>query len=527
MHRIFETIQQYRMIEEGMHVIAGISGGADSVCLLHVLCEYRSVVPFSLTAVHVEHGLRGEESLADAEFTEALCLRLGVPCVVEHVTVEQYAKEEGISVEEAGRRERYRIFHEMQKKYTAQRIAVAHNQNDQAETVLWNLARGSGLKGLCGMSPIRGDIIRPLLFTDRRRIEEILTDAGLTWRTDRTNLMEDYTRNRIRLSLLPQMEQTLNSRAAEHIAEASARLRQVQEYLERMTDLASGDCVCREEGTVCIRLPAWRRQDPLIRRELLKRAVGRSGSLRDFGSVHMEALEDLCGKGCGKELCLPGRIRAVREGETVKLYPAACQEEGGQGLPCASPEEGAQGQVHACQEEGGQHLSNDRREMSARPAPEKSKTDKTEMKQLVFPVRVPGVLRTDRYQIRTELCRNSPDLMRQIIVEKKYTKWLSCDTIDSNILQFRTRRPGDYLVINREGGRKKLKDYLIDCKVPRSRRDQIWLLTEGQHVLWAVGLRISEVVKVTENTLKIMKIHVEERQDEGEGTDSADGTGSE
>ncbi len=511
---IFDTIRKYHMIEEGMHVIAGVSGGADSVCLLYVLCEYRRQLPFELSVVHVEHGLRGEESLEDAGFTRKLCGRLGVPCRVVHAQVERLARAEGISIEEAGRRERYRIFREVMEECGAQRVAVAHNRDDQAETVLWNLARGSGLRGLGGMSPVRGELIRPLLFTDRERIEQILTEAGLPWRTDRTNLQQEYTRNRIRLSILPQMEQELNGRAAEHIAGAAERLRQVQEYLDRMTAAAAKACVRRDGDSVCVELDALLRQDALIREELLKAAVSMCGGTRDFGSIHLRALLRLCGLDCGKELRLPGGLRAVREDGIVRLIKKNATVSDGVSEP---PE--AEIQTIPVPGAAGRRTATHVTDISAAAA--------TEAEISVCPGKAArsGSLCVDGWRLKYEFLENSPGLMCQI-VEKKYTKWLSCDTINYNALQLRTRRTGDYLVINAAGGRRKLKDYLIDCKVPRDQRDRVWLLTDGPHVLWAIGCRISEAAKVTEDTETVLKVQLEESGHEGKNTDLTDGTGS-
>ncbi len=505
------------MIEPGTHVVVGVSGGADSVCLLYALSEYRGEVPFALTAVHVEHGLRGEESLADAAYTQELCARLGVPCRVARAQVEQLARAEGISVEEAGRRERYRIFREVKEECAAQHIAVAHNRNDQAETVLWNLARGSGLTGLAGMRPVYGDIVRPLLFTGRDEVERILTDAGIAWRTDRTNLQREYTRNRIRLSLLPQMERELNARATEHIAAAADRLRQVEEYLERVTDRAEETCIRRDGDSVCVDLRALRQQDELIRAELLRRAVSKSGGTRDFGSVHMEALLRLCGQDCGRELSLPGRLRAVREEGILRLCALRdakpdCRETGACKEPGTCGKTGVCGEAGACKEPGA----------CGDIGAARGTTDPGT--ELPVPPGTSEWFCAGGWRVRTEFLENTPALTGQI-AEKKYTKWLSCDTIGNNILQLRTRRQGDYLVVNREGGRKKLKDYLIDCKVPRRERDRILLLAAGSHVLWVVGYRISEAAKVTEHTRKVLKIQVEEKTREREDTDPADGAG--
>ena len=245
LEKIFQTIEHHRMILPGMRILAGVSGGADSVCLLYALKEYRRRVPFSLKAVHVEHGIRGEESLEDARWVEALCREWEIPCRVVRRSVEQLAKEEKLSLEEAGRKARYDAFEEERLAWQADRTAVAHNRNDQAETVLFRLARGSGLTGLCGIRPVQGKIIRPLLFLSREEIEGILTERKIGWRTDRTNQETAYTRNRIRLEILPALEEQVNERACEHIASAASRFQEVWEYLQVQTDLAEEKCIVR------------------------------------------------------------------------------------------------------------------------------------------------------------------------------------------------------------------------------------------------------------------------------------------
>ena len=509
MEHIFDTIRKYHMVEPGMRVVAGVSGGADSVCLLYVLSRYRSLVHFELLAVHVEHGIRGQESLEDAEFTEKLCAGLGVPCRIVRSAVPQIAKEQGMSVEEAGRAERYRIFEEICDTWHGDRIAVAHNQNDQAETVLWNLARGSGIKGLGGIRPVRGNVIRPLLFTDRKEIEHILNGAGLSWRTDRTNLEQAYTRNKIRLSILPQLERELNARAGEHIADAAEKLRQIQDFVERMTDRAAQSCLAVEETaaegclsvekvaaesdsppqeisaekcspsvriSVIIHLEKYGGQDELIRTELLKRAVRmcRGGAgLKDIGSVHIEMLAQLAGMDCGKECHLPGGLRAVRENGIVRL-------------------------TQMDKESGAENA-----EVSAAKLHAKLCTE--------YALPVPGSLEIPGWHVETALLENNEAVTEKIQKENQYTKWLSYDIINSNVL-LRMRRTGDYLVVGAQGGRKKLKDYLIDQKIPREKRDQIWVLADGSHILWVVGCRISEAAKVRQETKRVIKIQMEERR---------------
>lgn len=498
MDYIFRTIQKFHMIEPGMKVVAGVSGGADSTCLLYVLAQYRKKVPFQLCAVHVEHGIRGKESLEDAAFTRQLCETFGVPCHTVPVPVAQIAREEGLSLEEAGRRERYRIFEEIRREYQADRIAVAHNQNDQAETVLWNLARGSGLKGLGGIRPVRGTVIRPLLFTDRKKIEEILTEAGLSWRTDATNLEQDYTRNRIRHSILPKMEEGLNSAAVVHITQAAQQLWQVQDYLVRMTRKAADACLIYPENTdgtfAVLRLEPYFRVEPLIQTELLKQALSSGGSgLKDVGSVHLAMLQELSRMDCGKKCHLPGGIRAVREDGVIRFFrhSGVCQKQDKEVFPLTIP--------------GSLSLPGFRVQASL-----------LESKLLFQSQPSCGELSCRRHE-NPEVFTHEKSLRtagignEKFAEEKSYTKWISYDTINNDVC-FRKRQAGDYLIINGQGGKKKLKDYMIDCKIPRDLRDEIWLLADGPHILWVVGFRISEAVKITEDTRMILKIQMEEEK---------------
>ncbi|MCD8023652.1 MAG: tRNA lysidine(34) synthetase TilS [Lachnospiraceae bacterium] len=530
-NEIFQTIRDYHMIEPDMRVIAGVSGGADSVCLLDVLRRYQEETPFSLLVVHVEHGLRGQESLDDAAFVKALCEKWKLPCRVVSAKVRDRAAAEGLSCEEAGRAERYRIFERLSEEWKAERIAVAHNQNDQAETVLWNLSRGSGLRGLGGIRPVQGKLIRPLLFTSRADIEAYLREVGLVWRTDRTNLELEYTRNRIRLSLLPQMERDLNAQAGRHIAEAAGRLREVQEYLDQMTDEAAARCIetaswqdiskqdklsarsipeisesektskksiIKQDGTrtsqaflpgcesqagtlVTLRISSYKKEAPLIQRELLRRALRLCGGLKDVGAAHLAQLDALAGMDCGKSLNLPGKIRAVRE-DGILRFEKKCSSDAAEdrsvaGTPRKASDIGVANNYSA---EGG--------------LPDIRLT-------------VPGSTMYGSWRVKTELTENRPELKKYFLKEKKYTKWISYDTIEDS-LQLRTRKQGDYLVIDARGGRKKLKDYFIDQKIPRYMRDRILLLADGSHILWVVGWRLSEAAKVTADTRRVLKVQV-------------------
>ena len=379
-----------------------------------------------------------------------------------------------MTVEEAGRSVRYDCFEKLRKELGAEKIAVAHNQNDQAETVLWNLVRGSGLKGLGGIRPVRDRIIRPLLFLGRPEIETILKDLGQPWRTDRTNLENDYTRNRLRREILPQLEKNLNHQALQHIAQAAIRLQEAQQYIEKQAEKsARGSIEIRKDGSVRLLLDAYECQEELLQKELLKRAleeVSGGNGRKDIGSVHLQQLAELAEKDCGRETQLPGGIRAVREKGCIHFWKCAAPRQKGK-------EKNAGDEI--CSVEPG----------------------------------MDAVLEGRR--IKTAVLENSPRFLSEIQQENKCTKWISYDTIYSNVC-LRTRRSGDYLIVNAQGGRKKLKDYLIDQKIPKEEREKLWLLADGSHILWVVGWRISEAAKVKQDTRKVLKIQIEEEDHERE-----------
>ena len=202
-HKVRRTIEEYHMLSPGDRVIAAVSGGADSVCLLALLCAWREPRGISIRALHVHHGLRGAEADRDECFVRALAEQLGLPCAVSRIDAAALALRDHISVEEAGRTARYAFF--AQTAGEGGRIATAHTLDDSIETVLMNLVRGTGLRGLCGIPRIRGNIVRPLLDCTRAEVEDYLGALGQPYCTDSTNLTDDYTRNRIRHDILPRL----------------------------------------------------------------------------------------------------------------------------------------------------------------------------------------------------------------------------------------------------------------------------------------------------------------------------------
>lgn len=456
--KIEAYIRANQMIERGDRVIAAVSGGADSVCLLHILVSLRDVLGCQLQAVHVHHGLRGAEADRDAEYVRELSDMWEVPCLVVYEDAAGYARLHGMSVEEAGRELRYQIFEKEAQRTGASRIAVAHHQDDQAETILHNLFRGSGLKGLGGMAPVRGKIIRPLLAVSRTEISEYLEQRGISGCVDSTNASMDYTRNRMRHKVIPMICQEINPAAVEHIAAAGELLSQAEQYFHQEArrlwkeNRRQGEGPERQgiEAQVLAGLPR------ILRGYVVMEMLGEmTGSRKDIAAVHVAGILDLAEKGTGRMLNLPYGLRARKEYGMVWLETAGEDKEG-----------------------------------------------RTEEDLFSCPLFVTE-------QVSADILRKK----YKEIPEKKYTKWFDYDKIKGT-LSVRTRRPGDYFTL-KDGKRKTVKAFMIDEKIPREERSRIPLVAEGQHVLWIVGWRISEFYKITDDTEQILQVRMDGGEEHG------------
>ena len=232
MEKVIEFIKRETLITQGDDITAGISGGADSVYLLRVLCRLREKMDIRIQAVHVNHQIR-REAAADQKFVEDLCRKLHVPCSVVSVDVPARAREEKLSLEEAGRKVRYEAFYRAVKGKKNGKIAVAHHQNDQAETFLFRVARGTGLEGAGAMKPADFPLIRPLLCMQKQEIIEALETMGQDWVEDASNEDTAYARNQIRCHVIPPLEE-VNPRAVAHIASLTEDLQEAGAFLENL-----------------------------------------------------------------------------------------------------------------------------------------------------------------------------------------------------------------------------------------------------------------------------------------------------
>lgn len=465
--KVLDFVNEHHMLNERDSVIAGVSGGADSVCLLSVLQTLQRSIPFQLTVVHINHQLRGAESDEDQKFVENICRQNGLNCRSFGYDIKHMAKEQGISLEEAGRKARYEAFYQVMRELNGTRIAVAHNKNDNVETILHHLFRGTGIKGLGGIMPVRGEIIRPLLCCERTEIENYLMKQSISYRTDSSNLQEVYTRNKIRLQLLPYLNEQINRQAVSNINKAGNQLQEIEEYLEEQTETAYHNCVSQSANGIAIELMAFQKEHLVIRKRIIRKTLEDTvHQLKDITSSHIEAVLSLVDKEVGKQIHLPydiivkkkyNEISFSSQPNIIELY----------NISIPIPEEGCY------------------------PVPDGKGSITITFEPYI-----------NKYNHTIFEPENEKNIK---IPEKLYTKWFDYDKIKGNLL-LRTRREGDFISINKSGGTKKLKSYFIDLKIPSEERDQILLLADGNHILWIIGYRISEDYKVTEKTQKIMKV---------------------
>lgn len=445
--KIRTFVEENHMLEYKDKVVVGVSGGADSVCLFFVLLELQKYYDLSLIVVHINHGIRGEEAERDQIFVESLCKEHRIDCRVFYYSVQQLAKKEKVSEEEMGRRVRYQSFFQVLKEEQCQKIAVAHNQNDQSETMLLNLFRGSGLKGLSGILPVRGVVIRPLLMTTRKEIELFLEERKLSFQIDKTNLEEDYTRNKIRLSLIPYIEREINERASEHIAKATGMLREAEEYIRKRGLFVKDAIVTYKNGKYSFCVEAFLQEESIIQREVLRQILEELTShLKDIEAEHIKMILELCKKQVGKEIHLPYGIVVSRGYQEITMEIRAS--------------------VTSCKKE------------------------------------IIAVQPDVKFQIVPKI-----QLQNQEIPKNNCTKWFDYDKI-ANIVMVRHRKQGDYFQLDNHGNIKKLNRYFIDKKIPKEQRDSVLLLADGSHIIWIIGDRISEAYKIDENTKNVLIVNV-------------------
>ncbi len=321
-NKIIDFCNEKKLLDSGDGVIIGLSGGADSVCLLFMLSSMQTEMNLRLFAVHVNHGIRGSEADRDEAFCKELCERFKIPFEAVHADIPALAEKEGIGLEEAGRGFRYEVFEKKADELGFNRIAVAHHMNDRAETVIFQLVRGSKLSGLSGIREKNGRIIRPLLCLTREEIESCLKMNGLDFVTDSTNLSSDYTRNYIRNVILPGLER-LRPHAGEHIAETADYLGRVSDFMERAAREVYDTCVSADPGrpgSLRLSVSALKAADPLLSESVIYNAICTvAGRKKDITEKFVKMVWELCDKQSGRSVDLKYGLVAKKIYDSVLI----------------------------------------------------------------------------------------------------------------------------------------------------------------------------------------------------------------
>jgi len=455
------TIRRYQMLQTGQRVLVAVSGGADSVGLLHLLHSFSEELGIELAVAHLNHKLRGEQADQDEAYVRRLCRDLGVPCYVASQDVAKRAREAGLSVEEAGRCARYEYFSTLAEQHGFTRVALGHTASDRVETLLINLLRGTGLYGLRSIPPVRGIFVRPLIATRREAVAEYCRQQGLKPRCDRTNLeTSDFLRNKIRLELLPLLDEEYSEDPHRALLRVVRAAEEELAWTEPLVKQEFKEVASVEVGSVKLDRTRLRELPPGLQHRLLRRAIVELlGAATNVGEVHYEALRELIDEGqTGAELHLPGKVLARIGYTELELITG----------------ERAQHQPR-CDEPWCYELS------------------------------VPGA--TEIPEVGMLVCAELlPDRPSDLGDVAGGHIVVDADIVGSK-LYVRNRQRGDCMQPLGMGGHKKVQDLFVDEKVPQQQRDCIPLVVDNQgRIIWAVGLRMGEQFRVTKDTTKFLKL---------------------
>jgi tRNA(Ile)-lysidine synthase len=468
--KVAAFVRAYDLIAPRARIIAAVSGGADSVALLHVLFSLRGRGVFSLDLVcaHVNHKLRGSDSDADQQFVRSQAEALGIPFLCTSLDVTGYAREHRLSIETAARALRMEALLEMTRQGHGQAIATGHQEDDNAETIVYRLARGTGLRGLAGIWPSRAlddglRLIRPLLCVTRREVLGYLHEKKLSWREDATNADLRFRRNAIRHKLLPALQGVSHSSLVGSLSglALSTYGLYTQTVLPVVDRLWPTAISCTHGETLSLNVKAVEGQPPFIQIELIRQVLARLGcGERDLTDLHYTRLLSLIAtKTSGRAVSLPGGFMARRRANDVRI-----------GRP----------------------------EPMRESAPEGGEVS----------LEVPGQARWGRYLIETEVLALDEVQGRHITNNTcRSIEWLDGDKLKPPLV-LRPYRPGDRFRPLGQAREKKVGRFLIDARIPQEDREEILVMEDQEKIVWVCPLRLSDRVKVTESTRRVVQIQV-------------------
>jgi len=458
--KVRRTLSRYRMLEPGEGVLVGVSGGPDSVALFHLLWSLKEELGFSLVAAHLNHRLRSEESDGDEDFVRQIATKLGVRLVTESVEVGKVAERESLNLEEAARRERYKFLLKTAKTLSLSKIAIGHTRSDQAETFLQRLLRGSGMRGLASIYPVKdGIIIRPLIQTSREEVIAYLAENNLGYRVDSSNYDLSFQRNYIRGVLLPLLEKNVSKNIKEILSRTAEVLREEDDFLNSHTTHMFNKLARIEDGEVIFDISQIREQHLATRRRLLREGIVRlkGNTLRLTCRHGEEALQLLDPGKRGKRISLPDKVIIERRGGELVIR---------------------------------------RKE----PPP---------VEEFLYEVSLPGEVYIKEVNQKFKLTSLPIEEFKRHY-HLKADGYAFLDRAKLSLpLTVRNRRRGDHFFPLGGRGYTKLKKILINKKTPREERDKIPLFISQGEICWVAKIQIGERFKVTNTTQEVVIIERE------------------
>ncbi len=321
--KVIQTIIKYNLIESGDKIVLGVSGGPDSVCMLVVLNKLRERLKFDIVVAHINHGLR-ENAKIDEKYVLKLCESLGVKCFVCHANIKEEAKKQKRGLEETGRIIRYNFYDEILNQEKANKIAIAHNSNDNVETIIMNVMRGSGPSGLKGIEAKSGKYIRPLIEIKREEIEEYTKEFEP--RHDESNDENEFTRNKIRNIVIPYIKSEFNSNILDTITRLSIISKEENRYLESKTKEAYEKMLIEEKGQIILDLKKFNNEDIVIRKRVILYAINKVfGSTKGIEKIHIDDIIKLCSNNIGNKYLTPNKYtKVVIKNKQIFLIPVKC-----------------------------------------------------------------------------------------------------------------------------------------------------------------------------------------------------------
>ena len=452
--KVLSTIEKNNLINDGDKIVLGISGGPDSVCLLHILNRLKEKLNIELYAAHMNHQIRGIEAQKDALYVADICDKMGITYFVKSIDVPKYCKDNGLSIEEGARKLRYEMFNEIKQKTKSNKIAIGHNLNDQAETVLMRIMRGTGLQGLRGIEYARENgIIRPLLDIERKEIEEYCEVHNLNPRIDESNLENIYTRNKIRLELIPYMKDNFNTNLIESIVRMSNNLRSDSDYIESDAEEKFKNICKVSSDSVEVDINSFKKLHNAIKVRVLRKGI--KSILGDTNFIDQKHIDDVMEfeneSKINKMLTHPRGIFVYRRKNSILLTTTEIVEE-----------------------------------------------------EIEFSYNIPsnGFVKIKEINAIIETQTMTIDRYKSGKVDKM-SRGFDFNKIKGGIV-IRNRQQGDKIKL--AGGTKKLKDLFIDLKIPREERCKIPVITDQEGILQVGEYKSSENYKIDENTKEVLKI---------------------